>query len=246
MQNVIVGLLLVTVASVAMHLETPGEPQQKPIALVGGRVYTVSSGIIERGTVLFDRGKIVAVGSDVPIPADAVRIDCQGKNIYPGLFAPHTTIGLIEIEAVRATRDAAEVGSFNPNVRADVAYNPDSEVIPTVRSNGVLLAVVAPEGGLISGIASVMQLDGWTREDIALRPQAAVVVNFPTLATFRAPWVRRSRRSSVVMPSGRSNRSTTSSALLRCTPALQQQDLPRQSVTFVSRRSARSSMGQCQ
>ncbi|GIV49637.1 MAG: imidazolonepropionase [Candidatus Kapaibacterium sp.] len=192
MQNVIVGLLLVTVASVAMHLETPGEPQQKPIALVGGRVYTVSSGIIERGTVLFDRGKIVAVGSDVPIPADAVRIDCQGKNIYPGLFAPHTTIGLIEIEAVRATRDAAEVGSFNPNVRADVAYNPDSEVIPTVRSNGVTLAVVAPEGGLISGIASVMQLDGWTREDIALRPQAAVVVNFPSLATFRAPWVRRS------------------------------------------------------
>lgn len=173
-------------------METPGEPQRKPIALVGGRIFTVSAGTIENGTVLFDRGKIVAVGTAVSIPPDAVRIDCRGKNIYPALFAPHTTIGLIEIEAVRATRDVAEVGSFNPNARADVAYNPDSEVIPTVRSNGIVIATVAPEGGLISGIASIMQLDGWTREDIALRQRAALVVNFPALATYRAPWIRRS------------------------------------------------------
>ncbi len=176
----------------AAHTEIPGPPQQKPIALVGGRVFTVSHGTIDGGTVVFNQGKITAVGKDVAIPPDAVRIDCRGKNIYPALFAPHTSIGLIEIEAVRATRDVTEVGQFNPNVQADVAYNPDSEVIPTVRSNGILIATVAPDGGLVSGIASVMQLDGWTREDIALQRQAAVVVNFPSLATYRAPWVRRS------------------------------------------------------
>ncbi|MCX7929200.1 MAG: amidohydrolase family protein [Chlorobi bacterium] len=174
------------------HIETPGEPQHKPVALVGGRVFTVTHGTIEGGTVVFDRGKIVAVGTNVAIPPDAVQIDCRGKHIYPALFAPHTTIGLIEIEAVRATRDVAETGQFNPNVRADVAYNPDSEVIPTVRSNGILLAAVCPDGGMISGIASIMQLDGWTREDIALRSRAALVVNFPSLATYRAPWMRRS------------------------------------------------------
>ncbi|MCX7936667.1 MAG: amidohydrolase family protein [Chlorobi bacterium] len=183
--------VFVSIEAVA-HTETPGQPQQQPIALVGGRIYTISHGIIEEGTVVFDRGKIIAVGTNVPIPANALRIDCRGKHIYPALFTSHSTIGLIEIEAVRATRDAAEVGQFNPNVRADVAYNPDSEVIPTVRSNGILLATVAPEGGFVSGIASVMQLDGWTREDIALRPQAALVVNFPALATYRAPWIRRS------------------------------------------------------
>ncbi len=187
-------LALVTFTSLlrAVHLETPSPPQQKPIALVGGNVYTISNGIIEGGTVLFDRGKIVAVGRDVTIPPDAERYDCRGKNIYPGLIAPHSTIGLVEIEAVRATRDVAEVGQFNPNVRADVAYNADSEVIPTVRFNGVLVAVVAPEGGLVSGRASVMQLDGWTREDIALKPLAALVINFPSLATARAPWLRKS------------------------------------------------------
>lgn len=188
-----IALALAATAIVAhAHIETPGSPQQKPIALVGGRIHTVSRGTIESGTVVFDRGKIVAVGADVAIPPDALRIDCRGKDIYPALFAPHTNIGLIEIEAVRATRDVAEVGQFNPNARADVAYNPDSEVIPTVRSNGILLAAVCPDGGLVSGIASVMQLDGWTREDIALRSRAALVINFPSLATYRAPWIRRS------------------------------------------------------
>jgi imidazolonepropionase-like amidohydrolase len=188
-----VCLLAAWITTLALaHTEIPGAPQQKPIALVGGRVFTVSHGTIDNCTVIFDRGRITAVGPDVPIPPTAERIDCRGKNIYPGLFAPHTTLGLIEIEAVRATRDVAEVGTFNPNVRADVAYNPDSEVIPTVRSNGILVAAVVPDGGLVSGIASIMQLDGWTREDIALRRTAAVVVNFPSLATYRAPWIRRS------------------------------------------------------
>lgn len=185
-------ILLYSGSLIAAHVEIPGAPQQKPIALVGGRIFTMTAGTIENGTVLFDRGKIIAVGTAVSIPPDAVQIDCRGKNIYPALFAPHTTIGLIEIEAVRATRDVTEVGTFNPNVRADVAYNPDSEVIPTVRSNGILVATVAPEGGLISGIASIMQLDGWTREDIALHQKAALVVNFPSLRPYRAPWVRRS------------------------------------------------------
>jgi imidazolonepropionase-like amidohydrolase len=103
------------------------------------------------GTVVFVAGKITAVGKDVAIPEGAEIIDCTGKHVYPGLFDAHSQIGLIEIEAVRATVDTAETGSLNPNVRAEVAFNPDSELIPVTRANGVLLGLSAPTGSLVNG-----------------------------------------------------------------------------------------------
>ena len=105
----------------------PGKPQNKPIALVGGTIHTITQGTIENGVVLFDKGKIIAVGKNVNIPKDAEIINISGKHVYPGLINAFTTVGLIEIGAVRATRDVTEVGLINPNVRAEVAFNPDSE-----------------------------------------------------------------------------------------------------------------------
>ncbi len=172
--------------------ETPGAPQQKPIALTNARIYTISQGIIPSGTVVFDKGKITAVGQNVQIPANAEVINCMGKLIYPGFIAPTSTIGLVEIEAVRATRDVSEVGQYNPNAKAEVAYNPESELIPTIRSNGVLLANVVPDGGIVAGRSSLMQLDGWTREDIALKRVSGLYVHFPQIAVFSAPWMRKS------------------------------------------------------
>lgn len=171
--------------------EIPGAPQQKPIALTNARIYTVSQGIIPSGTVVFDKGKITAVGQNVQIPADATVINCIGKLIYPGFIAPISSIGLVEIEAVRATRDVAEVGQYNPNAKAEVAYNPESELIPTIRSNGVLIANVVPDGGVISGRSSLMQLDGWTREDIALKRVTGLSVHFPQMSVFTAWWMRK-------------------------------------------------------
>ena len=109
-----------------------------------------------------------------------------------GFISPSTTLGLTELDAVRATRDMEEVGTHNPNARAETAYNPDSELIPTVRSNGVLLANVTPVGGRISGTASLMRLDGWTREDIAILPKSGLVVNWPQMEVITAWWMRRS------------------------------------------------------
>lgn len=178
------------------HTEIPGDKQKKPIALTNARIYTVTNGIIERGTVVFEKGLITAVGKadDVAskIPTGAQIIDCKGSSLYPGFIAPSTTLGLVETESVRATRDMVESGSINPNAQADVAYNPDSEIIPTVRINGVLMATVLPQGGMVSGTASLMLLDGWTREDAALRPTAALVINYPNLATYNAPWMTKS------------------------------------------------------
>ncbi|MBK9249298.1 MAG: amidohydrolase family protein [Ignavibacteria bacterium] len=193
--NRIFTLLLVLVCSFPLLIandETPGAAQQKPIALTNAKLYTITQGIIQNGTIVFDKGKITAVGQNIQIPADAQIINCDGKFVYPGFIAPVSTIGLVEIEAVRSTRDVSESGIYNPNAKAEVAYNPDSEIIPTVRSNGVLLANVVPDGGVISGRASLMMLDGWTREDIALKPVTGLAVQFPRFSVFTAPYIRQS------------------------------------------------------
>lgn len=170
----------------------PGAPQTKPIAILHGKVFTVSHGIIENGTVIFDKGKITAVGTNEPIPADAEVIDATGKFVYPGLIAPHTTLGLTEIDAVRATRDMSEVGTINPSARGDIAYNPDTEISPTVRTNGITTAEIAPQGGLISGTSALMNLDGWTREDMTVKQPLAIHVNWPATQVYKAWWIRES------------------------------------------------------
>ena len=130
--------------------------------LVGGTIHTVSGPVVERGTLVFDEGKITAIGRKVDVPRGAERIDVSGRHVYPGLINAYSQLGLVEISAVRATLDYRETGSLNPNVKAEVAVNPDSELIPVTRSGGVLLSLTAPTSGLISCTSALVQLDGWT------------------------------------------------------------------------------------
>ena len=164
----------------------PAKPQDHPIALVGGTVHTVSGETIARATVLFDRGRIVAIGAAPEIPAQCERIDVTGKEIYPGLVDAFTHLGLMEIDAVRATLDMTEVGDITPNVSAQIAINPESELFPVTRSNGVLLALVAPSGHLIGGTSAVIQLDGWTSQDMTLRAPIALHIEWPPMALDRS------------------------------------------------------------
>jgi len=185
------SLLLSVALALSLSAQIPGAPQKQPIALVNATLYTVTNGILENATLVFDQGRITAIGKDVPIPPNALRIDCTGKRVYPGFITAFSQLGLVEIDAVRATRDVAEVGDFNPNLVAATAYNTDSEILPTVRANGVLVAHVAPLGGLVTGRSSVMYLDGWNYEDATCRRIAGVVVSFPSLS-LRRPWWDRS------------------------------------------------------
>lgn len=158
----------------------PGQKQKKPIALTNAKIFTVSGEIIENGTLVFDKGKISAIGqADTKIPQNAEIHDLNGKHVYPGIIAAYSQLGLVEIGAVRATRDYSETGTLNPNARADVAYNPDSEITPTVRSNGITTALIAPTGGRISGISSVLNLDAWNREDGTVLKNAGMHLNWP-------------------------------------------------------------------
>ncbi len=177
--------------------QVPAPPQNHPIALVGGTVHTVSGETIENGTVLFEKGKITAMGSEVALPAGAQQIDVSGRHIYPALIAANTTLGLTEISAVRATRDYAETGPITPEVRAEVAYNPDSELLPVTRANGIALAQSVPQGGLISGTSALMMLDGWTWESSTLRAPVGVHVRWPRMKVTEAPGMRKSKTEQI-------------------------------------------------
>jgi len=152
-------LTLVFSSFIFANDQIPAPPQKHPILLKNGVIHTVSNGVIN-GSILFENGKITHVGEYIAPPVGAEVIDLEGKHVYPGLIAAIAGIGLVEINAVPVTNDHSERGDFNPNVRANVAYNPDSEIIPTTRSNGVLIANVAPSSGLVSGQSSIM-IDGW-------------------------------------------------------------------------------------
>ena len=160
----------------------PAAAPAAPIVLRGATLHLGDGRtVIEGGAVAFAAGKLTYVGpaSGLPAAAGATVVDVSGQHVYPGLILANSTLGLTEIDAVRATVDEREVGTFNPNVRALVAYNTDSDILPTIRTNGVLTVQVTPRGGTISGQSSIVQLDAWTWEDAAVRPDDGLHVNWP-------------------------------------------------------------------
>ncbi len=161
----------------------PAPPQDGAILILGATAHVGNGTVIANSAIAFEGGKLTLVADATTIRFDRskfVRIyDAAGKHVYPGFIAPDATVGLVEIGAVRATQDAGDVGALNPQDRALIAYNADSEIPPTLRSNGVLMAQATPEGGLISGFSSVMQMDAWNWEDAALRADDGLHVNWP-------------------------------------------------------------------
>jgi imidazolonepropionase-like amidohydrolase len=170
----------------------PAPPQTKPIALKGATIHPVVGPDIPSGTIVFENGKITAIGADAAIPSGAEVIDVTGKHIYPGLINANTVLGLVEIGAVRATVDVEEAGAINPNVKSITSVNPDSELIPVARSAGVLTALSVPEGGIISGQSAVLRLDGWTPEEMTVLTPAGMHLRWPNLTIDRRPRARKS------------------------------------------------------
>ncbi|MBP6431826.1 MAG: amidohydrolase family protein [Ferruginibacter sp.] len=156
----------------------PSAAQKGSIAIVGGNIH-VGNGKVFKSSIKIENGKITSV-SEGTVTADKV-IDATGKEIYPGVIAPSTNLGLVEVGTVRATADFNELGDINPNIRSIVAYNTESKIINTVRSNGVLLAHIVPSGGSISGTSSVVQLDAWNFEDAAYKVDNGIHYNMPAL-----------------------------------------------------------------
>ncbi|WP_046370810.1 amidohydrolase family protein [Flavihumibacter petaseus] len=174
------GLLSLSVA--AQETVYPA-PAYNGLLFIKNAVVHVGDGqVLDGVTIMIKGGKIEKIAKDLPIPMDDVKVfDVKGKHVYPGLILSSSVLGLVEVNAVRATADFNELGEFNPSIRSIVAYNSDSKVINTLRSNGILLAGVTPQGGLISGSSSVVQLDAWNWEDAGYKPDNGIHLNMPDL-----------------------------------------------------------------
>lgn len=174
--------LLAAGITTAQETVYPAKENKGRIYITNGTVHVGNGTVIENATIEINNGKIVNVGTNITANASgATVVDAKGKQVYPGLILPSTDLGLKEIGAgVRASNDFSELGDFNSNIRSITAYNTDSRVIGVLRSNGILLASITPEGGSVSGSSSVVQLDAWNWEDAAYKMDAGIHVNMPS------------------------------------------------------------------
>ncbi len=153
--------------------------QGNEFAIRDAKIVTVNGATIARGTVHIKDGKIVAVGERVNLPATAKVIEGRGLSVYPGLIDSGTFLGLTEVGSVQETRDTTELGDFSANAKAIVAVNPHSELIPVTRANGITTVITSPRGRLVAGQAALINLDGWTWEEMAVKQTVAMAMEYP-------------------------------------------------------------------
>ncbi|HVT84125.1 MAG TPA: amidohydrolase family protein [Chitinophagaceae bacterium] len=177
----IISFLFFTVLVQAQDDVYPAPAQKGTICITNATIHVGNGQVIENGTIEIKDGKITKVGTG--ITASGTIVDAKGKQVYPGLILPNTDLGLREIagNAVRGSNDFAELGDWNTNIRSIVAYNTDSRIIGVLRANGILLANVAPLGGLLPGSSTIVQLDAWNYEDAAYKMDIGIHFNMPSL-----------------------------------------------------------------
>ena len=164
--------------------QTPASIQSEAITIEGAMAHLGNGEVIENSLIMFEGGKLTFVGSaNTKIARRGRKIKGQGKHVYPGFIAPSTSLGLVEIDAVRATKDQDEIGEMIPNVRSLIAYNAESKVVESMRPNGVLLGQITPQGGRISGTSSIVQFDAWNWEDAVVKTDDGIHLHWPN--TFR-------------------------------------------------------------
>lgn len=170
----------------------PAPAYKGMLIIKNGRVHVGNGQVLDKTSIQVNNGKIEKLGVDLPVPSDVKVFDATGKDVYPGLILSNTNIGLREIGSqVKGSNDYNEIGDLNPNIRSIVAYNTDSKIINTLRSNGILFANVAPQGSLIAGSSSVVQFDAWTWEDAVYKADDGMHFYMPSLLArpnrFRVP-----------------------------------------------------------
>jgi len=157
--------------------QTPANAQSETISITGATLHLGNGEVLENGTITFKEGTITALGAG--LPAEGREINASGKHVYPGFIAPGKSLGLIEINAVRASNDQDEIGTMIPHVRSIIAYNAESQVVESMRPNGVLLGQITPQGGRISGTSSIVQFDAWNWEDAIVKEDDGIHLHWP-------------------------------------------------------------------
>lgn len=182
-------IILLFISLFGFAQQTPATKQSKTILILGAKAHLGNGEVIENSLISIKEGKIATIGDArvMKVAEHDITIDAAGKHVYPGFIAPNSTLGLVEIDAVRASDDESEIGEFNPHVRSIIAYNAESKLVETTRPNGVLLAQITPRGGRISGTSSIVQLDAWNWEDATIKTDDGIHLNWPRSYS-RAGW----------------------------------------------------------
>ncbi len=177
-------LAIIAAITITVHAQSnilPAPPQKGEMYIKNAIIHVGNGTVIENGIIQIRDGKIEKVGKDITIPANAQVTDANGKHVYPGLILPVSSLGLVETSSIRASNDVREIGDMNPNVHSIVAYNSDSKVINTLRSNGILVANIVPQGSFLAGSSSVVQLDAWNWEDASYKTDGGMHLYMPSL-----------------------------------------------------------------
>lgn len=176
--NILAFALLLSAFAIAQ--QTPGSKQTTAISIEGATAHLGNGEVIENSLIMFNEGKITFVGSaNTKIARQGTVMQATDKHVYPGFIAPNSTLGLVEVDAVRASNDVDEVGAMNPHIRSLIAYNTESKVVESMRPNGVLMGQITPRGGRISGTSSIVQFDAWNWEDAAIKVDDGIHINWP-------------------------------------------------------------------
>jgi imidazolonepropionase-like amidohydrolase len=189
-RKAVASCLILVLFALAVFAQNDGSQQNQTgragtFAIVNARIVTVSGATIENGTVVIQNGKIAAVGANVSVPAGAERIDGKGLSVFPGMIDAGTNLGLGEITlGVNGSVDLAEGGTMNPNASAILAINPHSSHVNVTRVNGITSVLSFPVGGIISGQAALINLNGSTQAEMAVVPEFGLVINFPRISIF--------------------------------------------------------------
>lgn len=186
MKKILIYIILFFLPAISFAQDDvyPAQAQTGIFFITNATIHTGTGQVISQGTIKVNNGKIEQVGAGIAVPAgNALVYDAQGKHVYPGLILCVSQLGIREIggNAVRGSNDFAELGDYNTNIRSIVAYNADSKITGTLRANGILLANVVPQGGLLPGSSTVVQLDAWSPDDAAYRKDAGIHFNMPNL-----------------------------------------------------------------
>ena len=191
MKKIIYSLLFTfLIGNSIVAQQTPADKQTSDYSIEGATAHLGNGKVIENSLLMFSNGKIVFVGSaNKKIARKGTIISAKGKHVYPGFIAANASLGLVEIDAVKASADEDEIGINNPHIRSLIAYNAESKIVESMRPNGVLMAQITPRGGTISGTSSIVQLDAWNWEDASIKTDDAIHMNWPESFTSGRWWL---------------------------------------------------------
>lgn len=174
-------ILAISMSGGIMAQQTPAPKQSKAVTIVGATAHLGNGETIKNSLIIFEDGKITQIMDALTTKMQyrGTIIQADGKHVYPGFIAPNSTLGLVEIDAVRASDDEDEIGDMLPHLRSLIAYNTESQVVESMRPNGVLMGQITPRGGTISGTSSIVQFDAWNWEDAVIKEDDGLHLNWP-------------------------------------------------------------------